>query len=215
MTIESVLPNGYGDAKFVCEGILQATLCARPDRFRAMVVRLGQVAGSRTSGYWNHMEHFAFLVKSAQTLRAIPDFDGVLSWTPVNDVAGALVDLALREDTTELYPVYHIDNPVGQPWKEMVALLADSLDIPRDRIIPFKEWLRRVRAFPGAVEWDNPAAKLVDFFDEDFVRMSCGGVLLDTEKSQRHSATLRGVGPVSAEVVKRYIQAWKQSGFLR
>ncbi|KAH8799818.1 putative polyketide synthase [Xylogone sp. PMI_703] len=212
MTIESVLPNGYGDAKFVCERMLDETLLKHPDKFRTMSVRLGQVAGSSKSGYWNHMEHFSFLVKSSQTLKALPDFDGVLSWTPVDLVAASLGDLVVSD--TEPHPIYHIDNPVRQPWKEMTAVLADALQIPRDRIIPFGDWIRRVRSFPGPVEWDNPAAKLVDFLEDDFVRMSCGGVLLDTTKVREHSETMRNVGPVGADVTKRYIQAWKDSGFL-
>ncbi|KAI9879282.1 MAG: hypothetical protein M1830_009012 [Pleopsidium flavum] len=212
MTIESVLPNGYGDAKFVCERILDETLHKHPDKFRTMTVRLGQVAGSKTSGYWNHMEHFCFLIKSSQTLKALPDFDGELSWTPVNDVAATLGELLVSDRAP--YPIYHIDNPVRQQWREMIPVLADALGIPQERVIPFPEWIRRVRAFPGAVEWDNPAAKLVDFLDEDFVRMSCGGVLLDTAKSREHSKTLRSVGTVGADVARKYIQAWKDSGFL-
>jgi hypothetical protein len=175
-------------------------------------VRLGQVAGSKTSGYWNHMEHFSFLIKSSQTLKALPGFDGELSWTPVNDVAATLGDLLVSD--TAPYPIYHIDNPVRQPWREMIPVLTDALGIPREKVIPFHEWIRRVRAFPGSVEWDNPAAKLVEFLDEDFVRMSCGGVLLDTTKSREHSKTLRSVGPVGADVARKYIQAWRDSGFL-
>ncbi|KAI1770196.1 putative polyketide synthase [Hypoxylon cercidicola] len=213
MEIESVLPNGYGDAKFVCERILDETLHTMPDRFRTMVVRPGQIAGSSASGYWNHLEHLSFLVKSAQTLRALPDFDGPLSWTPVNDVAGTMADLLLGD--SQPHAVYHIENPVRQPWKETLPVLADALAIPRDRIIPFKEWIRRVRSFPGAAEWDNPAWLLVDFLEQDFERMSCGGVLLETENTQAHSATFRGVGPVGPNVVHKYVQAWKDSGFLR
>ncbi|KAI0165152.1 putative polyketide synthase [Hypoxylon sp. FL1284] len=213
MKIESVLPNGYGDAKFVCERILDETLHTLPGRFRTMVVRPGQIAGSSTSGYWNHVEHLAFLIKSAQTLRALPDFDGPLSWTPVDDVAGTMADLLLGDAPP--HPVYHIDNPVRQPWKEMLPVLADALAIPRDRIIPFENWIRRVRDFPGAVEWDNPAWLLADFLEQDFERMSCGGVLLRTENTQAHSATFHGVGPVGENIVRKYIQAWKDSGFLR
>ncbi|KAI1377954.1 putative polyketide synthase [Hypoxylon crocopeplum] len=213
MDIESVLPNGYGDAKYACERILDETLHTQPDLFRPMAVRLGQVSGSSVSGYWNHLEHFAFLVKSAQTLRALPDFDGPLSWTPVNDVAGTLADLLLG--SVQPYPVYHIDNPIRQPWKETLPVLADALGIPRDRIVPFKEWIQRVRSFPGQAEWDNPAAMLVDFLEQDFERMSCGGVLLGTAKTLAHSATFRGVGPVSPDVVHKYVHAWKESGFLR
>jgi acyl transferase domain-containing protein/nucleoside-diphosphate-sugar epimerase/SAM-dependent methyltransferase/acyl carrier protein len=77
MTVDSVLPNGYGDAKLVCERMLDETLHRYPDRMRGMAVRIGQIAGSKVSGYWNAVEHFAFMVKSAQTLRALPDLEGV------------------------------------------------------------------------------------------------------------------------------------------
>ena len=212
VTIKSVLPNGYGDAKFVCEKMLDETLHKHPSQFRAMAVRLGQVAGSKTSGYWNPAEHFSFLIKSSQTLKALPDFDGLLSWTPVNDVAATLGDLLLADHPP--YPIYHIDNPVRQPWRDTIRLFAKGLDIPSKNIIPFEEWIRRVRNFPGSVELDNPAAKLIEFLDGNFIRMSCGGLLLDTVKSREHSKTLAEVGPVSEDVVKKYIKAWKEMGFL-
>lgn len=84
VSMSEVLPIGYCEAKWVCERMLDETLQKHPERFRAMVVRPGQIAGSKTSGFWNPVEHFAFLVKSAQTLRAWPDFDGILQWVPVS-----------------------------------------------------------------------------------------------------------------------------------
>ena len=212
MTIESVLPNGYGDAKFVCEKMLDETLHKYPNQFRTMTVRLGQVAGSTTSGYWNPAEHLPFLIKSSQTLKAIPSFDGVLSWTPVNDVAAILGDLLVSD--TLPHPIYHIDNPVRQPWSDMIPVLADALGIPQRNAIPFDEWVARVRNFPGSIDLDNPAAKLIEFLDGNFVRMSCGGLLLDTTKSREHSKTQANVGPVSQDIAKMYVQAWKDMGFL-
>jgi len=133
--IDAVLPNRYGDAKWGCERMLDETLHRYPSRFRTMAVRLGQIAGSKTSGYWNPMEHFGFLMKSSQTLNALPDVDGTVYWTPVNDIAGTLSDLVLSNRTP--YPIYHIENPVGQPWREMNTILADALKIPN--LIPFEE----------------------------------------------------------------------------
>ncbi|KAL6230185.1 hypothetical protein BDW75DRAFT_245050 [Aspergillus navahoensis] len=211
MTIESVLPNGYGDAKYICERMLDETLHRFPQDFRAMAVRLGQVAGSKTSGYWNPQEHLSFLVKSSQTLRVLPNFDGLLSWTPVNDVAATLGDLLLANNTP--YPIYHIDNPVRQPWRQMIPVLGESLGIPRDRVVPFGEWVQRVRSFAGS-EVDNPAIKLIEFLDGNFLRMSCGGLLLETAKAREHSPTLAQVGPVSEDVARGYIRAWKEMGFL-
>lgn len=76
--ITSVLPIGYCEAKWTCERILDETLHRYPEYFRPMVVRPGQIAGCRTSGYWNPVEHFASLVKSAQALRVFPALKGRL-----------------------------------------------------------------------------------------------------------------------------------------
>ena len=211
VTIDSVLPNGYGDAKYICELMLDETLHKHPDRFRTMSVRIGQIAGSKSTGYWNPMEHLPYLWKSSQTLKAVLNFEGLLSWTPVDDVAGTLVDLLMVKDP---YPIYHIDNPICQLWSEIIPVLADALDIPRSNAIPFADWIERVRNFPGLVESDNPASKLVDFLDANFLRMSCGGLLLETTKSREHSVTLRAVGPVSDEVAGKFVQSWKDMRFL-
>lgn len=112
------------------------------------------------------------------------------------------------------YPIYHIENPARQPWREVIPLLADALDIPRSCVIPFEDWVNRVRNFPSS-ETENPASKLVDFLDEHFIRMSCGGLILDTTKSREHSQTLANEGPVSADIVRKYVHTWKEMGFLK
>lgn len=96
----------------------------------------------------------------------------------------------------------------------MILVLADALDVPRTGIIPFDDWVDRVRGCPGSVETDNPAGRLVEFLARHFVRMSCGGLVLGTKKSTEHSETLRGEGAVSAELMRRYVSAWKEVGFL-
>jgi len=216
VTIEHVLPNGYGDAKFVCERMLDLTLAQHPSQFSVMAVRLGQVAGSSTSGYWNENEHLPFLLKSSQTLRVLPRFDGPLSWTPVDDVAGVCEDLALGELIEG--GIYHIDNPVRQPWSKMLPLLAEELGIPGSNIAPFDEWIRCVRSFPstGAAGKEdlNPAKRLVDFLETDFLRMSCGGVLMGTERCRHDSEVMRNVGPVDDDTVRRFVRSWRDRGFL-
>ncbi|KAF5010178.1 hypothetical protein FDECE_3671 [Fusarium decemcellulare] len=207
-TIDCLLSNGYAEAKWGCERMLDETLHRYPDRFRAMVVRLGQIAGSKTSGYWNPMEHFGFLIKSSQTLNALPDVDGHLNWTPVNDIADTLSDLVLSD--RKPHPFYHIDNPVGQQWRDVNAILSDTLRIPT--MLPFKDWLQRVRAAP---QQDNPAILLADFLEDTYLRMACGGLVLGVKNTVEHSKTLASVGPVPENVVRKYIHIWKEIGFLK
>lgn len=97
----------------------------------------------------------------------------------------------------------------------MVALFADELKIPRANVVPFDKWVHAVRQFPGSKEKDNPAAWLTDFWDNHFVRVSCGDLILDTTKSEEHSPTLACEGPVSDDLARKYIRAWKDMGFLQ
>ncbi|KAI0183338.1 hypothetical protein EV127DRAFT_447303 [Xylaria flabelliformis] len=66
------------------------------------------------------MEHFGFLVKSSQTLNALPDLPGEVYWTPVDDVAATLVDLVLSETTP--YRFYHNENPVSQTTADALSI---------------------------------------------------------------------------------------------
>ena len=127
--------------------------------------------------------------------------------------AGTLADL-LRTDRP--YPFYHIDNPVRQQWSDMLPILADAMGIPPNNIIPFQDWVGKVRdrMASGKPDTANPAAKLIDFLDGNFTRMSCGGLLLETKHTEEHSKTMREVGPIDGETARKFIHAWKESGFL-
>jgi hypothetical protein len=127
-------------------------------------------------------------------------------------MAAALSELLLLP--TRPQPIYHIDNPVQQPWSEMVQMLAAELDIPQSNIIPFDDWVARVRRSCLAPETDNPAARLIDFLEFHFRRMSCGGLLLDLSKACKDSPALAAAGPVGEDVVRKYVASWKAMGFL-
>ncbi|KAL4925638.1 uncharacterized protein BDV17DRAFT_294223 [Aspergillus undulatus] len=194
MTAGSALCTGLqrGEA---CLYMLDKTLHAYPEQFWPMAVRIGQIAGSRDSGHWDPVEHLAFMLKSSQTLRYI--------------VAGTLSDLLFNDAPPS--PIYHIENPIRQPWKDMLQTFVKALDAPD--IVPFEEWTQKVRGFRGTLE-QNPAARLVDFLDEHFVAMSCGYLILDTSWARRHSRTLTGTKPVDEGLVRLYVRGWKQTGFL-
>ena len=126
-------------------------------------------------------------------------------------MAATLGELLLDEQTS--YPVYHIENPVRQPWREMIHIFADTFHIPKTGIVPFEEWLARVRRSPSPPD-DNPASNLADFLEMHFVRMSCGGLILDTTRTREHSRVLRDMGPVSKSLVMKFVEVWKERGFL-
>lgn len=133
-----------------------------------------------------------------------------MSWTPVDDAAATLCDLVTHHNTAS-YPIYHIDNPVRQLWGEIVPILAGAIGA---EVVSFQNWLERVRSCCLASS-ENPAAQLIDFFDHDYKRMSCGGLLLDTTQAYEHSEALRAVGPLSPGLIRKYVEAWKLAGVLK
>lgn len=133
-----------------------------------------------------------------------------LSWCPVDDVATVLGEILLAQDPAA--HIYHVENPQRQPWSAMIPLLADELGVSRRNIVPFPEWLDRMRLFPDAKA--NPAKRVEAFLDDHFVRMACGGVTLDTQAAQERSPRLKEVGVVGPDLIKRYVQGWRDVGFI-
>lgn len=210
--IDTVPRGGYAEAKFTCENMLQQTLYAHKDRFSASAVRIAQICGSATSGYWNATEYIPILCKSSQVLGVLPSLSGTFSWCPVDLVAASLTELLFSSSTTEQF-IYHIDNPSRQAWKPLIALLAQLLKIPPLNIIPHEEWTKTVRRSRAAVG-ENPALQLIAFFETHFVPMSCGGLVLDVTKASEQSETLRDMKVIGDELVIKYVESWKQAGLL-
>ncbi|KAJ0416962.1 hypothetical protein BJY00DRAFT_316374 [Aspergillus carlsbadensis] len=208
--IEKVMGNGYNEAKFVCERVVQETLQQYPEVFQAMIVRPGQISGSQETGNWNTYEHFPAMIKSSKTLGLFPALEGGMGWTPVDLAARVMSELLIDEDVPE--GIYHVDNPAQQDWASVVGVLSEELGATK---VPFKEWLRRVRQH-GTDSGNNPAGLMTDWLEDNFERMSCRGAM-DTRVAQKHSKTLRQMqkdGQVRAETVRKYVRSWKERGFL-
>jgi hypothetical protein len=203
-TMQSVPSGVYADAKFICGNILFRTMRAHPDHFHATVVRIAQISGSTCNGYWNLTEYIPFLAKSSQILSVLPDLSGILSWCPVDGVTATLGELLMSFDASNF--TYHIDIFSREPWKDIISILARELQVLPANVLPYDQWVDRMRRFRGSIK-DNPALQLIDFFDSYVVPMSCGGLMLDTSKTSEDSETLRNMGPIGSNIVRRYIRA--------
>lgn len=135
-----------------------------------------------------------------------------LSWCPVDVVASVVHDLAIRNAPANR--VYHIENPQRQRWCDMSRMIAEALGIPLTGIVSFEAWVERVRSYDDERHAANPAKKIIDFLEEHFVRMDCGGLVLGTQMAREHSRTLREVRAVDAVLVRKYVDAWRRMEFL-
>ncbi|RDH27595.1 hypothetical protein BDQ94DRAFT_175511 [Aspergillus welwitschiae] len=206
---QSSLGFGYSQAKYHCEQIINRAL-EQDTRLEASYVRIGQITGSQQFGLWNTEEHVPALLRTSQTIGALPHLDGLASWLPIDIAAATVSELLL--DTAHLRMVYHVENPVRQPWCELLGYLSAHLGLP---IIPYKEWLSRMETNGDTVTGSpNPAKNLRDFFKNDFLHMSCGSVVMSTTSTTSVSAALRSAGPVSPGTLLLYIEQWRRTGFL-
>jgi hypothetical protein len=124
-----------------------------------------------------------------------------------------VVELLL--DARPVHLVYHIENPARQPWGELLNQLSEHIGLGTPAsTVEYNEWLARVQAAQDSHLAPNPSKALVDFFEKDFQRMSCGGIVLDTAITRKISSSLRSATPVDSKTIARYISNWRQLGFL-
>lgn len=54
------------------------------------------------------------------------------------------------------------------------------------------------------------ASRLVEFLRADFVKMSCGAVVLDMSNTLSVSPALARIGPVEKRGIEAYLSYWKK-----
>ncbi|KAI0036586.1 hypothetical protein K488DRAFT_40891 [Vararia minispora EC-137] len=203
---------GYPEGKWVCERILQAAADmygGRPGPLLAAAsVRIGQLTGPEDTGVWNETEHVPIIVRTAQKINAMPILSGSLSWLPANRAAAVIADILFDKD---LKVVYHVENPSRQTWAGVLDDFALLLgDLPR---VPYPEWLARAKALGDDPAY-NASAKIIDFLENDFVRLASGTVILDTTAARLASPTMARSCALDRGHLAEYIAYWKSVGVL-
>ena len=235
---ESTVETGYGESKLTCEKIIEAVQRDRPDEIDACVVRLGQISGSRRSGAWKASEYIPSLWRCSSQLGYLPRLKGTFAWIPVDDAARILSELLFASSGVIARPpssrsasptmarfgrraqqqqqqqqlIYHVENPMRQPWADVMPVIASSLSIPEERIVALPEWVQRLKDATKNEGIEDTA--LVEFFDRSLEYMACGGVVMDTSEARKRSETMRSMEELSEEVLVSYFDSWKERGVL-
>ena len=201
------LKLAYAEAKLVCERIIESASTLLHNEVQPSIVRIGQVSGASSTGYWPVREHIPELVKASQRLGCFPDLHGTVSWLPVDSAARILSEILLSTSAPSL--IYHVENPIRQPWPDVCTVMERKLGLESRKRMPFQDWLAEAHT-KGCLQTD-----LSDFFKQDFLRMSPGGVLLDTRYCRRVSQECCCTSSVKAQEIERYLAYWKDEAFLQ
>ncbi|KAM5540045.1 hypothetical protein V8D89_006185 [Ganoderma adspersum] len=209
----SALGNGYSEAKWIAERIL----CnAEQHNVPISIVRLGQVCGDR-SGYWNEKEWFPAMIKSALSIRCLPNLKAVVSFIPSHPSARAFVEM---RNSPSL--VLHLSHPRPVPWRSLMVPIAEELGVP---LVPFSDWLTSLEKGDSDTPdvrrlestRNNPALGLLSLFRSWASTSNPGPVSamrLSTKKAEGASETLAGLPALDAGVAREWVAGWRRAGFL-
>ncbi|KAL2842165.1 hypothetical protein BJY01DRAFT_256818 [Aspergillus pseudoustus] len=201
---------GYAQSKLVTEHIVNRA--AHATNIVSRVLRVGQIIADTTHGIWNATEAIPMIFQTAETIKALPLLDDVLSWTPVDTIASAIIE-ATRSTTAS--DVLNVTNPTLNHWSRDILPLLSQSGLEFDSL-PKREWLDRLRkSNPDPTV--NPPIKLLDFFARKYDNEGPTRVLLyDTKKSQAAAPSLRNAAGLTSDFVTKFIsyfrrQAWSSS----
>ncbi|KAF2087179.1 putative NRPS-like enzyme [Saccharata proteae CBS 121410] len=200
-------PMGYSRSKFVAEHVIKN---ARAAGASATVLRIGQVVGDKSTGDWNEQEAIPLMIRSALTLKILPELNQQsCAWIPVDTLAHAVLELALRP-VDALSPVYNMVNPQTFDWTRELLPALRSAGMSFDSV-PLDAWLEKLQAgAESGAEAQNPAVKLVQYFRDAYAKESSeGDIKFQTEKATGDCSALGAApNPITEGYVEKFVQVW-------
>ncbi|UKZ54443.1 hypothetical protein TrVGV298_008251 [Trichoderma virens] len=217
---DMTLPKmGYGQSKFAASSILDAAV--EQSGVPAAIIRVGQIAGPRTKeGSWNPQEFIPSLIASSVHLGMLPTSLGpldIVEWTPVEDIAGLVLDVAGINNKIALSNIsgyFHGVNPSATSWAEIARILKEYYGERIKALVPLDEWIHALETSAtdatseGAEK--NPGIKLIDTYKgiDEQRRAGTGHAYFDVKRTVAHSQTMKNLGPIDEALMKNWCDQW-------
>ncbi|KAJ9252890.1 hypothetical protein DTO195F2_7311 [Paecilomyces variotii] len=208
-----VLPQGYAESKYIAECIcLEAS---RRSRVPTTIYRIGQIAGPTTaSGQWNPHEWLPTIIATSKAMGKIPNQLGSMKvdWVPVDTLSSIMMDIISMRHVNQSdtpWAVFHLVNPERTPWSTLIPAIQDKYTV---QPVEFSAWLTELESIKSPSNMDiaeKPALKLLSFYQGLLDEGSKLSVPLDVQRAKEASETMRSLGPVSASLMRNWLQQWQ------
>ncbi|KAJ5280703.1 AMP-dependent synthetase/ligase [Penicillium angulare] len=221
---------GYGQSKLTGEHIVSA---ASQSGARSYSLRIGQVSGHSKKGLWNDTEALPSIIRSALTLKVLPNLEESCSWLPVDKLAAVVLDLmracSSPANETEVEnshgltekhadgSIYNVCNSRQFSWSALLECL--SRNGFHFETVSFEKWLGFLRdSEVRGEEHINPAVKLIGHYEamcgtddshsSKTATMSSKSFI--TDKAERDSLTLRNgrLRIIEDGILDCYVRDW-------
>ncbi|KAK2933617.1 hypothetical protein FoTM2_004860 [Fusarium oxysporum f. sp. vasinfectum] len=197
--------TGYSRSKCVAEQI--CAKAAAEAGLPVAIVRIGQIVGDTINGIWNTSEAVPLMIRSAQTIGALPTLQERVRWLPVDDVAQIVIEIGSSDAiVANKSSVFNIVNPHTLRWTE------DLLPLLSQNGLRFSDWLI------GLEESDtdpkaNPSRKLLEYYRRQCQHQNSEDREWETSRTDKWSPTFHKSSAPSPQLIStilNYFQrAWK------
>ncbi|KAJ5834349.1 hypothetical protein N7447_000375 [Penicillium robsamsonii] len=207
--IAVVLPQGYGESKYISERIcLEAS---QRSHVPTSVYRVGQIAGPTTAcGQWNPQEWLPTIIATSKAMGKIPNRLGstAVDWVPVDTLSNIIVEIVnTRHSSEERWAVFHLTNPKRAPWSSLISAIQSQYPVEP---VPFSAWVAELESInPNSADIaSKPALKLLGFY-RGLQGDSALSVALDVRRAREASVSMRTLGPISPSLMRNWLQQWQ------
>ncbi|PFH48597.1 hypothetical protein AMATHDRAFT_81705 [Amanita thiersii Skay4041] len=240
---ENVTEMGYAEAKWVCEKLVEEATRLFGGRVRGSCVRVGQMTGPDGGGgegggerdgvgVWNENEHVPVLTLSwmpvDKAASSIVELLFSTQYSPIYHVEnpvrqswkGMVQTLAsiLRERNAKLEQhgngqdnmYMDLEMVNYQEWLGRIYRLGTTLEANGTSSYHGRDPAVDLKLTRTATNVDSP---LLSFFENDFVRLAAGGVVLSTVNARRDSMTMeQGCREIGRRELERFVMYWESVG---
>ncbi|KAL3459645.1 putative NRPS-like enzyme [Aspergillus heterothallicus] len=228
-------PMGYGESKYLAERIL--AYASTTLHIRVGIARIGQISGTaRNPRGWSQVEWLPSLVVGSKHLGFLPEslggnsLRGEIDWVPVDLLAPVVVGLSAVVERDRIegggeVSVFHCVNPNRVHWGELVPGILEELngswadeevveaesESRKVVTVSLALWVKKLQeavAAGGAMVDRNPAAKLVEFYEQMLADGGYSTMSLCTAKTEEVSKELKAMSPIRPEWVTGWMREW-------
>ncbi|KAF1848173.1 male sterility protein [Cucurbitaria berberidis CBS 394.84] len=198
---------GYAQSKCVAENVCMAA--AKKTGVKARVLRVGQIVADTVHGVWNATEAIPLIMQSAVTIGALPKLVESPSWTPVDVIAKAVMEISLSDAGSI---VANVTNAKTFSWMDDLLPALRQAGLNFDEVEP-KEWVRRLRESTDTAE-ANPPKKLTEFFASKYDKDTFSpSRTYETSVARLFSPALDNAPVLDSTFVKTFVDQFQASSW--
>ncbi|KAF8523373.1 male sterility protein-domain-containing protein, partial [Hysterangium stoloniferum] len=204
-----IIFQGYSISKLIAENSLLRIHKQYSSNFDLSIIRVGQICGESTTGSWSRNEMMPMMIASLPVIGAFPRSFPNVSWIPSDVCADALRDVVVSSSpiTHEGLQIIHLANPHITPWTEVVSNIAEIAGLSKPELLPFPEYIKRIREHGHGQGPPLPVSRLLPYFIKSLEEgtMPEKYASLCVSESLKYSPALAKCPPIASAILQRIV----------